>query len=38
MPYIDFVSRDDRVSIFYTTNTSHSDTSDFDPNKPIVLM
>lgn len=38
MPYIDFVSKEDRVSLWYTTNTHQGGTSDFDPDKPVVVM
>ncbi|PAV21086.1 alpha beta-hydrolase [Pyrrhoderma noxium] len=38
MPYIDFVSKEDRVSLWYTTNTHQGGTSDFDPDKPVVVI
>ncbi|KAL5527782.1 hypothetical protein ACEPAG_6583 [Sanghuangporus baumii] len=38
MPYIDFVSKDDRVSLWYTTNSRMGGVGDFEPDKPIVVM
>lgn len=38
MPFIDLVSKDDRVSLWYTTNTPMGGTSDFDQTKPTVIM
>ena len=38
MPFIDFVARDDRVSLWYQTNSSLGGVGDFDPEKPVVLM
>lgn len=38
MPYIDFVSKDDRASLWYSTNTRNGGVSDFDPDKPVILM
>lgn len=38
MPYVDFVSKEDRASLWYTTNTRRNHTGDFDPTKPVVLM
>ncbi|OCB85396.1 alpha/beta-hydrolase [Sanghuangporus baumii] len=38
MPYIDFVSKDDRVSLWYTTNSRMGGVGDFGPDKPIVVM
>lgn len=38
MPYIDFVSKDDRVSLWYITNSRTGNVSDFDPEKPTVVM
>ena len=38
MPYIDFVSKDDRVSLWYTSNARMGGVGDFDPDKPVVLM
>ncbi|KAI5124806.1 hypothetical protein M0805_005438 [Coniferiporia weirii] len=38
MPYIDFVSKGDRISLWYTTNTRHGGTGDFDPARPVVVM
>ncbi|EJD01480.1 alpha/beta-hydrolase [Fomitiporia mediterranea MF3/22] len=38
MPYIDFVAKDDRLSLWYTTNTRNGAVGDFDPEKPVVVM
>ncbi|THH06798.1 hypothetical protein EW145_g3837 [Phellinidium pouzarii] len=38
MPYIDFVSKDDRISLWYVTNTRHGGTGDFELAKPVVVM
>ncbi|KAI9448565.1 alpha/beta-hydrolase [Lactarius indigo] len=38
MPYVDLVSRDDYVSIWYTTNSRHNCVSTFDPTKPTIIL
>ena len=38
MPFVDFVSRDDRVSLWYTTNTPYYTVGSFDPEKPTIIM
>ncbi|KAH8118544.1 alpha/beta-hydrolase [Phellopilus nigrolimitatus] len=38
MPYIDFVSKEDRVSLWYITNTRMGGIGDFDPARPVVVM
>ncbi|KLO05011.1 alpha/beta-hydrolase [Schizopora paradoxa] len=38
MPFVDFVSRDDRVSLWYITNTPYYTVGSFDPEKPTIIM
>lgn len=38
MPFVDFVSSDDRVSLWYITNTLQGTVSEFDPRKPTIIM
>ncbi|KAI9449646.1 Alpha/Beta hydrolase protein [Lactarius psammicola] len=38
MPYVDLVSGDDYVSIWYTTNSRHNSVSTFDPTKPTIIL
>ena len=38
MPYVDLVSSDDYVSIWYTTNSRHNSVSTFDPTKPTIIL
>src|SRR6266702_418811 len=38
MPYVDLVSGDDYVSIWYTTNSPHNSVSTFDPTKPTKIL
>ncbi|KAH9059307.1 alpha/beta-hydrolase [Lactarius vividus] len=38
MPYVDLVSRDDYVSIWYTTNSRHNCVGTFDPTKPTIIL
>lgn len=38
MPYIDFVSKDDYVSLWYRTNTLYSNVGSFDRAKPTIIM
>lgn len=38
MPYVDLVSSDDYVSIWYTTNSCHNSVSTFDPTKPTIIL
>ena len=38
MPYVDFVAKDDRVSIWYTANTTGGTVGAFDPEKATIIM
>lgn len=38
MPRVDLHSNDDYASIFYSTNTPHSNVGGFDPEKPTIVM
>ncbi|KAH8979294.1 alpha/beta-hydrolase [Lactarius hatsudake] len=38
MPYVDLVSRDDYVSIWYTTNSRHNCVGTFDSTKPTIIL
>ncbi|KAK7060144.1 hypothetical protein VNI00_000908 [Paramarasmius palmivorus] len=38
MPYVDFFSDDDWVSIYYTTNSPFGNVGGFDPEKPTIMM
>lgn len=38
MPFVDFVSKEDRVSLWYCTNTPSGNTGSFDPAKPCIVM
>jgi pimeloyl-ACP methyl ester carboxylesterase len=38
MPYIDIVSPDDYVSLWYQTNALYSNVGSFDRAKPTVMM
>ncbi|EGO27201.1 hypothetical protein SERLADRAFT_381587, partial [Serpula lacrymans var. lacrymans S7.9] len=38
MPYVDIPSRDDYVSIWYTTNSVYGNVGSFDPDKPTAII
>ena len=38
MPWIDFVSSTDRVSLWYVTNSPKNNVSSFDRSKPTIMM
>ncbi len=38
MPYVDFISGEDRVSLWYITNTNTCNASSFDPLKPTIIL
>jgi pimeloyl-ACP methyl ester carboxylesterase len=38
MPYLDFESADDYVSIFYTTSTVQGNVGGFNPNLPTIVI
>lgn len=38
MPFVDLHSQDDFASIFYTTNTTFSNVSAFDPERPTIIV
>ncbi|KAG0698846.1 Alpha/Beta hydrolase protein, partial [Suillus ampliporus] len=38
MPYIDIPSRDDYVSIWYTTNSDYGNVGSFDPERPTCIL
>jgi pimeloyl-ACP methyl ester carboxylesterase len=38
MPYVDIVSKDDHVSLWYRTNTYNNNVGIFDPAKPTLVL
>jgi pimeloyl-ACP methyl ester carboxylesterase len=38
MPFVDLVSKDDHVSLWYITNSPLGTIGAFDPSKPTILM
>ena len=38
MPFVDIVSKDDYVSLWYNTNTFNNNVGIFDPTKPTLVL